>query len=245
MNIVVNRTFAEHYWPGENPLGKGVRGNWEPPWFEGTVVGVVENVRQSGLESPVERELYMPFFPSFMPEWWLVIRTAGDPSALTSAVRRELAAIDPELPLSSVFTGEELYDTAAGNRRFSTLLLGLFAAVSVFLIAAGAYGVLTFEVVRRRHEIGVRTALGADADSIVRLVLSRGLRLALIGVAIGLAGATVSAQLLGSLLYQVGPLHPVSLGLAAGFLVLIGLMASIVPALKAASVDPVRVLQSE
>jgi putative ABC transport system permease protein len=222
-----------------------VRGNFEPPWFEATVVGVVEDIRQSGLESPVEREMYLPFFPSFMPDIWLVIRTAGDPKALTPAVRRELAAVDPDLPLSSVVTGERLYDASAGGRRFNTLLLGLFAGVAVFLIAAGAYGVLAYDVVRRTHEIGIRTALGADTENIVRLVVSRGLRLALLGVVFGLAGAAASARLLDSLLYQVDPLHPIALSAAAAFLVLIGLLASVVPALKAASVDPVRALQND
>jgi putative ABC transport system permease protein len=245
MNVVVNRTFADRYWPGEDPLGKRVRGNWEPPWFEGKVVGVVEDVRQSGLESPVSRELYLPFFPPFLTDLWLVVRTTGDPGALTPAIRRELAAIDPELPLSSVLTGEQLYDTSAGSRRFNTLLLGLFAAGALFLIAAGAYGVLAFDVVRRRHEIGVRATLGADTESIVRLVLSRGLKLALLGVTFGLIGAIASARLLDSLLYQVDALYPVSLGVAAGFLLLIGLLASIVPALRAASIDPVEALQSD
>jgi putative ABC transport system permease protein len=143
-----------------------------------------------------------------------------------------------------VLTGDQLYNTASGSRRCSTLLLGLFAAVAVFLIAAGAYGVLAFDVVRRRHEIGVRAALGADTRRIVRLVLSRGLRLALLGVARARRRRRVGS-FLDSLLFQVGPLHPASLGLAASVLVLIALLASIVPARRAASIDPVRALQTE
>jgi predicted permease len=245
VNVVVNRTFAEHFWPGENPLGKRVKGNSEPSWFEATVVGVVDDVRQSGLEGAVSQEMYLPFFPSFMPDRWLVIRTGGDPAALTPAVRREIAALDSGLPLSSVFTGVEMYENSAGGRRFNTVLLGLFAAVAVLLIAAGEYGVLAYDVVRRRHEIGVRTALGADRRRIVLLVFSRGLKLALIGIAIGLAGAAATSRLLESLLFQVAPLHPASLALAAAFLVLIGILASVLPALRAASIDPVRALQSE
>jgi hypothetical protein len=244
-NVVVNQTFAERYWPGEDPIGKQIRGNFEPPWFVGTVVGVVENVRQNGLESGVGREVYLPLLPGFIPDSWIVIRTTGDPTLLTASVRSELAAIDPELPLSSVLTGDGLYHSSASGRRFSTLLFGLFAVVALYLIGAGAYGVMAFDVVRRRHEIGVRGALGASTDSIVKLVLSRGLRLALVGVLLGLAGAVVSSQLLQSLLFQVGPLSPLSLGLAIGFLMLIGLVASIVPALRAAAVDPAQTLQSE
>jgi predicted permease len=244
-NVVVNQSFAERYWPGEDPLGKQVRGNFEPPWFVGTVVGVVEDVRQNGLESGVDRELYLPFLPGFMPDRWIVIRATGEPTDLTSSVRHELAAIDPELPLSSVLTGDGLYHSSAGGRRFSTLLFGLFAVVALYLIGAGAYGALAFDVVRRKHEIGIRGALGASTDSIVKLVLSRGLRLALAGVGLGLAGAVVSSQLLRNLLFQVGPLSPISLGLAVGFLVLVALLASVVPALRAAAVDPVQTLQSE
>jgi predicted permease len=245
VNVVVNRTFAEHYWPGENPLGKRVRGNSEPSWFEATVVGVVDDVRQSGLEGAVSRELYLPFFPSFMPDRWLVMRTDGDPAALTPAVRREIAALDSDLPLSSVFSGSQMYDRSAGGRRFNTLLLGLFAAVAVLLITAGEYGVLAYDVVRRRHEIGVRTALGADRHRIVWLVVSRGFKLAVIGTALGFAGAAASAQVLGSLLYRVAPLHPGSLALAAAVLILVGFLASVLPAMRAASIDPVRALQSE
>ncbi len=136
-------------------------------------------------------------------------------------------------------------DLHTGPRRFSTLLFGLFALVALCLIGAGAYGVLAFDVVRRTHEIGVRGALGASTLSIVKLVLSRGLRLALLGIVLGVAGAMASARLLDSLLYRVGPLRPVSLGVPVVFLVLVGLMASIVPALRAASVDPVRTLRAE
>lgn len=242
-NVVVNRTFADRYWPGQDPLGKRVRGNFDPPWFEGTVVGVVEDVRQNGLESGVAREVYLPFLPGFIEGCWIVIRATGDPTALTPALRGELAAIDPGLPLSSVFTAAELYDSSAGGRRFSALLFGLFALVAVCLVGAGAYSALAFDVVRRTQELGIRCALGASARSVLDLVLSRGLRLSLLGVGIGLAGAVASARLLRGLLYRVGPLNPVSLGLAAGFLLLVSLLASVIPARRAASIDPVRTLQ--
>jgi putative ABC transport system permease protein len=244
-NVVVNRTFAERYWPNEDPLGKRLRGNSSPPWFEAVVVGVVEDVRQNGLEWGVAQEVYLPSFPGFMNDRWLAIRAAGDPTALTPAIRRQLSALDTEIPLSSVMTGAQLYESSARGRRFSTLLFGLFALVGVCLIAAGAYGVMAFDVGRRTHEIGVRTALGAGQNTILRLVVSRGLRLSLLGVGVGLLGAVATARFTGSMLYEVGPLNSVSVSLTVVFLVLVGLLASIVPALRAASVDPVRALQSE
>jgi hypothetical protein len=244
MQIVVNRTFAHRYWPGEDPLGQRVRGNWEPPWFEATVVGVVEDVRQSGLERSVEREVYLPFFPEFMPNRWIVLRSSrDDPEALAPALRRELAAIDPQLPISSVFTGTDLYERSAGSRRFSAMLMGLFSAMALILISAGAYGVLAFDVVRRRHDISICVALGASKRTIVGLVLSRGVKLASSGIVIGLAVAVLSANYLKSLLYQVTPLHPLSLVLASSFLLLVALGASAVPAMRAASVDPVQALK--
>ena len=211
MGVVVNRTFAERYWPGEDPLGKRVRGNWSQPgsrrpwsaWWR-TCARMAWKARPPGSSTcpssrPSCRTAGSSFaLPETPPPWLL-------PSAGSSA------AIDPQLPLSSVFTGEEIYETSAGSRRFNTLLLALFAAVALFLIAAGAYGVLAFDVVRRRNEIGVRAALGASTRTIVKLVLSRGVRLALLGVAFGLAIATASARFLESLLYEVGPLNPVSL----------------------------------
>jgi hypothetical protein len=244
-NVVVNQTLVDERWPGADPIGRQIRGNSDPPWFEGTVVGVVEDVRQSGLEYGVEREVYLPYLPHFLPELWLVVRTSGDPTAITPLIRRELADLDPDLPLSSVFTGDQHYRSMAGGRRFTTLLFGLFAAVALCLIGAGAYGVLAFDVVRRRAEIGIRGALGASTESIVKLVLSRGLRLAMLGVVLGIIGAVASARLLQSLLYQVGSLNPISLGLAVAFLVIIGLLASVVPALRAAAVDPVQTLQGD
>ncbi|NIM51814.1 MAG: FtsX-like permease family protein [Gemmatimonadales bacterium] len=245
VSVVINQTFAERYWPNQDPVGRRIQANSPSPWFRAVVVGVVEDIRQYGLESDIYREVYFPFFPSFTADRWLVVRTAGDPSGLVPPVRQELAAIDREIPLSSVFNGTDLYSFAAQGRSFVTLLFGLFALVALCLIAAGAYGVMAFDVARRTHEIGVRAAMGASRKSIVRLVLSRGFRLSLFGVTLGLGGAVATARITGSLLYQVGPLNVVSVSLTMGFLALVGLLASTVPAVRAASVDPVRALHSE
>ncbi len=245
LRIVVNRTFGDASWPGENPIGKRVRSNSETPWFDAVVVGVVEDVRQNGLEGRIVREIYFPFFPSFASERWVTLRTAGDPLGLVPALRRELAALDPNLALSRVMTGADLYDLAARGRRFSTLLVGLYAVVALLLIMAGVWGVMAFHVAERAHEMGIRVALGADRWRVFGIVMARGLRLVLAGVAMGLAGAAVAAKAVGSQLFGVGPLDPLSLGAVGAFLLLVAFAATLAPALRAVRVDPVTAMRAE
>lgn len=245
LGVVVNRRFAEQFWPGANPLGKRIRANSATPWFEAVVVGVVEDVRQYGLESRAEPGVYLPFFPPFTPNRWIALRTEGEPMALVPALRRQLAGLDPHLPLTQVFTAAELYDSMATERRLTTQLIGLFALVALSLVAAGTYGVMAFLVRQRTHEMGVRVALGASRGGVVRLVLGRSLRLALVGIALGLVGAVVASDVVGSLLYGVGPLDPAFLIGAVAFLVLVAVSATAVPALRAVRIDPVEVMRAE
>jgi predicted permease len=245
LGVLVNRRFAQQSWPGENAVGKRIRANSATPWFEATVVGVVDDVRQNGLESQAERGVYLPFFPAFAPNRWIALRSEGEPTALVPALRRQLAELDPHLPLNRVFTAEELYGIVATKRRLTTQLIGLFALVALSLVAAGTYGVMAFLVRQRTHEMGVRVALGASRGGVVRLVLGRSLRLALVGIVLGLIGAIVASDIVGSLLYGVGPLDPSFLIGAALFLVLVAVTASAVPALRAVRVDPVEVMRAE
>jgi predicted lysophospholipase L1 biosynthesis ABC-type transport system permease subunit len=241
--VVVNRTFVEQLWPGENPLGKRIRANGEDPWFEAVVVGVVEDVRQSGLEASANRGVYLPFFPTFTPNRWIALRAEGDPLALVPALRRELAELDPHLPLSQVFTGADLYDLVASERRLTTRLIGIFALMALSLVAAGTYGVMTFLVRQRTHEVGVRVALGARRGGVVGLVLGRSVRMALVGIALGLLGFVISSDIVGSLLFGVTPLDPVFLVGAVVFLLLVAVGAAAVPAWRAVRVDPVEVMR--
>ncbi|UCC85213.1 MAG: ABC transporter permease [Gemmatimonadota bacterium] len=245
LGVVVNRRFAEQSWPGQNPVGKRIRANSATPWLEAVVVGVVEDVRQSGLESRIEPVIYLPFFPPFMPTRWMALRSESEPMALVPALRRQLAELDPHLPLTRVFTAAQLYDLMATERRLTTQLIGLFALVALSLVAAGTYGVIAFQVRQRTHEMGVRVALGASRGGVVGLVLGRSLRLALLGIAVGLLGAFVASDVVGSLLYGVGPLDPAFLVGAALFLVLVAVSASAVPALRAVRIDPVEVMRAE
>jgi predicted permease len=245
LGVVVNRRFAQQSWPGENAVGKRIRANSATPWFEATVVGVVEDVRQNGLESQAERGVYLPFFPAFAPNRWIALRSEGQPMALVPALRRQLAELDPHLPLNQVFTAEQLYGIVATKRHLTTQLIGLFALVALSLVAAGTYGVMAFLVRQRTHEMGVRVALGASRGGVLRLVLGRSLRLALVGIALGLIGAVVASDIVGSLLYGVGPLDPTFLIGAALFLVMVAVTASAVPALRAVRIDPVEVMRAE
>ncbi|MCP4897165.1 MAG: ABC transporter permease, partial [bacterium] len=245
MRLVVNRTLAERYWPGESAIGKRLRSNTVPQWFEGTVVGVVDNFRQWSLESKVYPEIFFPFDLHTRNERWLTIRTSGDPMSQIAAIRQELAALDSSVPLSDIQTGDQLYDLSSSSRRFSTLLFGLFALLSLILVATGIYGVMSFFVTQRTHEIGVRVALGAEVKTVLKLVIERSLRLSLAGIGLGVIITVLTSRVIESMLYQVSPLDIVSGLLTILFLLLVGLLASVIPAIRAASVDPIRALQAD
>ncbi|UCC71001.1 MAG: FtsX-like permease family protein [Gemmatimonadota bacterium] len=213
-------------------------------WFDAVVVGVVDDVRQYGLEAEVLREIYFPFSRSFLTEKWLVVRAALDPLSLVPSISRELSEIDADLPLSGVRTMDELYRGSASGRRFMTLLVGLFAVLALVLVAAGLYGVMSFNVTQRRHEIGVRLAFGAENNQILKLMLRRGIRLAVLGSLIGVGCAIGAARIIGNMLYGVSATNPVSFVGVVLLLAIVALLASLLPALRATTVDPVRVLQT-
>lgn len=245
MYIVVNRTLAEHYWPDESAIGKRLRSNSVPQWFEATVVGVVDDFRQWGLEGSVYPEIFFPFNLHTRNERSLVIRTAGDPLSYVSSIRQEVAGIDRNVPLSSVRTGKQLYSDSSAGRRYSTLLFGLFAMLALMLVAAGIYGVMSFHVAHRTHEIGIRMALGAERNRVLRLVIGQGFRLSMVGIAVGLGGSLATASITSSLLFQVSPLNLLSIVGTGLLLTIIGLFSTFIPALRAMVVDPVRAIQTE
>jgi len=244
IGVVVNRALAERYWPGENAIGKRLRGNSSPAWFDATIVGVVDNVRQWGLEAQVLREIYFPFSLNTRPEKYLVVRSALDPLSLVPSIRHELWRIDSDLPLSGIRGMEQLYATSAAGRRSFTTLIGLFAVLALVLVAVGTYGVMSFFVSQRTQEIGIRVAFGAKNDQILKLVFWRAFRLALLGIVIGVAGAIGTSRIVGSMLYGIRPVHPAYILAVGTTLALIALFAAAVPALRASTVDPVRALQT-
>jgi putative ABC transport system permease protein len=261
---IINQAAAEKYFPGENPLGKRIRLGVpekliQPGMPEGfkklrwlTVVGVVKNLRESGSSWLQEFQAagYTPLaqappIPVIFNISTLLVRSSKDPVPLVNTVRRQIHSVDPYLPLANVATMEDLIDDSFKPQRFNAFLMGLFAALALLLAVVGLYGVLSYTVVQRRHEIGVRMALGAQSRSIVLLVLKQGLRLTILGVAIGLAGAFGLTRLIERLLFGVSATDPLTFILIALLLTLVAMLACWMPARRAAKVDPLVALRTE
>ena len=240
--VIVNEAFEKYYFPGESAVGKRIRlGRGEARWQ--TVVGVVSDVRQGGLAKDVTLEVYTPQLEDMGDEMSFVIRVAGEPAGLTSAVRGVVAAVEPNQPLHNVMTMEQRLANTTTSRRLNTALLGSFAGVAVLLAVVGIYGVMSYSVTQRRREIGVRMALGAEKGDVLGLIIHGGLRLTLLGVAIGLAGAFVLTRYLSSLLYSVKATDPWTFLTGAVGLTGVALLASWLPARRAAKVHPMVALR--
>ncbi|HEX8145946.1 MAG TPA: ABC transporter permease [Pyrinomonadaceae bacterium] len=244
---LVSETMARKLWPGQTPLGRRVSfpGTEKSPQPWRTVVGVVRDVKQYGLDRDDVMQMYLPeaqYPTSFMT---MVVRSKSEPSALLGAVRREVAAADRELAVFGVATMEQLLADSVALRRFAMLLLGVFAGVAVALAGVGIYGVISYTVARRTREIGVRIALGARPRDVLRLVLGRGLGLAAAGIALGLVGGLALTQVISSLLFGVGARDPLTFAAVAALLSLVALVACLTPARRATKVDPMVALRYE
>jgi predicted permease len=252
----VNESMARAYWPGESAVGKRFKvgaPDSPQPWL--TIVAVVSDVRQMGADEPVKPEMYVPYrqaapyWPkapySFFTPRDLVVRTSGDPQGLVAAVRGAIHEVDPYQPVNGVRTLDEVLGVETAQRRLGMILLTSFAALALLLAALGIYGVLAFFVVQHTQEIGVRLALGARPSDVLRLVVGRGMRLALAGVVIGLAASFGLARLLASLLYGVSPSDPATYALVAALLACVALLACMIPARRATKVDPMVALRYE
>lgn len=243
---VVSETVARRFWPRGGAVGARFR--WGPPdagdpgpWV--TVVGVVEGARYRTLEAP-SLDVYVPHRQSPWAPGYLVVRTAGDAGALVPAIRREVAAIDPDARLTRVATTGELVSDALARPRFVTVLLLLFAGAATLLGAFGTYGVVAYAAASRHREVGIRLALGATPASVSRRFLARGARTAAVGVAVGLGAGVAAGRLVASLLYRVSPADPVVLLGVPATVAAMALLASWLPARRAAAVDPVRSLRA-
>jgi putative ABC transport system permease protein len=242
---VVSELAARRYWP-EGALGKRLATEWTddgPVWRE--VVGVVRSTRHFGLEAPQKAEFYLPHVQAASPFMQLVIRTAHDPAAIIPAVRREIAAMDRDQAVFGFQTMEQLLTNAGARRRFQMALVTAFAALALMLAAIGVYAVMSHVVAQRKREMGVRLALGARPSDVIALVLRSGLRVTVVGTAIGLAGAAALSQVLTHLLYGVSPLDPATyLGVTA-VLVGVAALAAYLPGRSAGRVDPLLVLRDD
>jgi predicted permease len=246
-SAVVSASFAERYWPGQDPLGKTFRHRDQTR----TVVGVVGDVRTRGLERNSEPQIYLPApqitddVPIILDPKDLVISHAGEGDALVAAVRQIVREVDPEQPISDVRTMEDVLAADTATRRAQFQVLGVLAAVAVLLAAVGIYGLLAYTVSQRSQEIGVRLALGADPARVGRMILADGMRMAVIGIVPGVLGAYAAARGMSALLFGVAPSDPATFAAAVALALLMTFAGSLVPALRAVRVSPMSVLRAE
>jgi predicted permease len=257
--VIVNRKLAEHYWPGQDPIGKRIHyglAETKTPWM--TVVGEIGDVKETSADSETKNQFYTLSIQSkasagqyAAPDeidgnfGMIALRSQLPPERMIDSLRTVVRAIDPQLPLVQVGSMEQVVAEGQASRRFSTLLISSFAAIAVFLALLGIYSVIAFSAALRTHEMAIRLALGSQRSNVMRLVLASGAKLGVAGCAIGGVAAVFATRLLRSLLFQVNPLDPFVLGLAAVSIFLLALAASIVPARRAASIEPMQALRSE
>jgi predicted permease len=236
--VIINQALAQKYWPNENAVGKRMRVPTRegPVWT--TIVGIVGDVRHRGLDQPVKPEWYAPLTQAPYPSVILAVRSSQDPASLTSAIRREVQAIDSTQPIAHVRTLEDVIGDSVAPRRLSVVLLTVFAGLALILASVGIYGVMSFLVVQRTHEIGVRMALGAQRADVLRLIISRAGVLIGAGTIIGLIVAFLSTSLLRSALYATSALDLTTFLLVTLTLALVAFLASYIPARRATRADP-------
>ena len=244
---VISETTARLFWPGEDPLGKRIKVGESAStnqWL--TVVGVVKDVRQYELGIEPKPQMYLPHSQNeFFDPRALVVRTNVDPLSLAATVRKTVWEIDKDQPVSDINTMEQVVSESVARQRFSMLLLGVFAGLALVLAAVGIYGVMSYSVAQRTHEIGIRMALGAQRNDVLRLTIWQGFKLVITGVTIGLAVAFVLTRVMSSLLFGISATDPITFLAISFVLVAVALIASYVPALRATRVDPMLALRYE
>jgi putative ABC transport system permease protein len=242
--MIIDELLAQRYFAGENPLGRRISIGHDP-WRE--IIGVVGHVKHGGLdEGPGDAQYYYPTFQGDMENGAaVVIRSRSDPLTLVSAVQGAIQKIDKDQPIFRVRTLTQNLRDITAQRRFLVLLLSIFAGTALALAAIGLSGVIAYSVSQRTHEIGIRIALGAQTSDVLKLIIGQGLKLILIGVALGLAGALALTRLLADLLFDVKPTDPTTFTVILLLLVAVALMASYLPARRATKVDPMTALRYE
>jgi putative ABC transport system permease protein len=243
---VINETLARRIWPGEDPLGKRLKQGWpesQNPWRE--VVGVVADVKLNGVERDTPMETYLPLAQSPLPFFGLVVRTAGDPLQLAATVERTIHSIDKDLPVFGIRSMDQLLGNSLAQRKLTLTLLVSFAALALLLAAVGIYGVISYSVRQRTHELGIRLALGAQAADVLKLILAQGLRLVLLGVGIGWLAGWALTRWMETLLFGVRAADPLTFVGVALLLLLVAWLACFIPAQRATRVDPLVALRCE
>jgi putative ABC transport system permease protein len=248
-SVIVNQTLARKVWAGTDPIGKRMRLGPDYAWL--SVVGVVADIKNHGSNVATKPEMYLVLTGQPFQIWvdlrsmTLVVRTSSEPENLVSAIRAQLKQLDPELPIYKVATLKELVSSSTSQTRLPAITLSLFACTALLLAAIGVYGVLAYTVAQCRHEIGVRMALGAQQGQILRFYLGRGVRWAAFGGAFGLGAALVLVRFMRTMLFQIGPYDPKIFLTKTAVLTAVVLMACLMPALRAARVNPIAALKNE
>jgi len=249
---VINESAARRFWPDESPLGKrvwfgGTTGPFSDPAHAVEIVGIVGDVKYEAVDWPStgRPEFYTSYLQFSFPDTMVMVKTRGSAPSLVPALRRAVASVDSALPIYDVLTLDDRIASALSRPRFNATIVSGFAGVALLIAALGVYGMLSYSVSCRRREIGVRLAVGAAPPRIVRVILSEGLRLALVGIALGLAGAVVAGRLTRSLVVDVNPSDPRMLALVAFVMLTVAAVAAFLPARRASTVDPVVVLRQE
>jgi putative ABC transport system permease protein len=243
---VISQAMAERVFPGADPIEKRIKFGGpqsQAPWL--TIIGVVKDVKSEGLDKEERPQLYRPLLQASNLNFALVIRAATDPAALADGVRREVQSLDADLPVFAFRTMDELVASVVSDRRFAMVLLGVFAALALVLSAVGIYGVMSYSVTQRTHEIGVRMALGASSSDVLRLIFAQASRLVFLGTVIGLAGAIAATRFLRFLLFAVTPTDLATFAAITPLLGLVALAACYFPARRATRVDPMVALHYE
>ena len=242
--VLINEAFAKKFLPGEEPIGQRLNfGGGEKETQE--IIGVVADVKNDDLDEAVDPIAYSPYAQNAWSTMSLVIRGTQDPTRLASAVRSEVQALDPNLPVSNIKPVRQMIDERISPKRLMTYILAVFGLIALLLASVGIYGVMSYAVTQRTQEIGVRMALGAQAVDVLKLVIKNGMTMALVGVAIGLAGAYALTRLLANLLFKVAPTDLVTFAAVSISLIVVALVACYIPARRATKVDPLVALRYE
>jgi putative ABC transport system permease protein len=242
--IVINETMARDFWPKVDPIGRAIRlGGANGPRL--TIVGVVGDVHFLGLDVPTRRQFYRPYPQAGWPVMKVAVRTISSPGTFTVPVKKALADVMPDRPVSSIETMEEIVHNSTGSRRFPMLLLSVFSVLALLLAAVGIVGVVSHSVAQRTHEIGIRMALGARTMDVLRLMVNSNMAWVLVGLGVGVAGSAGLTRLLTGMLYEVRPLDPLVLGSVSLLLAVVALLASYLPARRAARIDPISALRCD
>jgi predicted permease len=247
---VINSAMAAQYWPGQDPIGRQV-GVKTRRWPTRTIVGIVANIKHSSLREPPYPEMYVPYTQNEIKIWpsmqtmQVALRAKGDPKNLTESIREALHSVDPDLPVSSVATLETLVDDSMAQSRFSLFLVGSFGALALLLAMIGMYGVISYSVQQRTHEIGIRMAIGATRAHVLGMVMGLGARLAALGILLGLLAAWMVTRTMASFLYGIQPTDALTFSVVSAMLMGVALLSCYLPARRATHIDPLNALRYE